>query len=783
MAGGQALPQLGAVASTASAPGVVRAAVTSRAPIGTIDSARTSAGAIVVRGWALDPDTGASIAVHLYVDGGLYGATSADLTRRDVGTVYGLGDDHGFAATIPATAGAHTVCAYGIDTNGGANALLSCRTVATKAPIGAIDSAWSSGGALVVRGWAVAPDTTDRVTVHFYVDGRWGAATTTSVWRPDVRAEILAGGSYSGYSVSIPASQGPHTVCAYGIDTDGGTNALLACQAVANRALIGAVDSVGESADSVVLRGWALGLDPAAPIIVHFYLDGRWGTATTADRERADVGAAYGLGDNHGFIVSIPAGVGTHTVCAYGVDTGGTHPLLGCRTVTGVDTVVSRLVLAPAAGAVPAGGAQAYAAEGFDAHGNELGDVASTTAFALDGARSGCSGATCSSAVPGGHTVTGTIGAVTGTASLSMNTVGVTGHDAFAWGQNELGETGTGLVSDYSAQVAVRADTDVHWASVAAGADYTVAIRADGTLWAWGNDFPGQPGGTPRAVPVRIGTDANWAAVAAGGSHAAAVKTDGTLWAWGTNENGELGDGTLGWRYAPVQVGVDTRWASVAAGASHTVAVKIDGTLWAWGDDTFGELGHGTASDARGLVPGQVGTDTHWSTVAAGGDFTVAVRTDGTLWAWGRNDVGQVGDGTTAARSAPVRVGGDTSWASVAAGASHSVAVKTDGTLWAWGHNSEGELGDGSGIDRWAPVQVGTGTHWASSASGDQYTMAIETDGTLWAWGANGCGQLGDGTLVHRLAPQRVGSDAHWIAVAAGSGHAIALRSRTAPAA
>ena len=359
-------------------------------------------------------------------------------------------------------------------------------------------------------------------------------------------------------------------------------------------------------------------------------------------------------------------------------------------------------------------------------------------------------------------------------------------YTAYAWGTNESGQLGDGTTTYRTIPGQVGADT--HWAQVAAGGgemgyEHTVAVKTNGTLWAWGNNADGELGDgttTDRSVPVQVGTDAHWAQVAAGFFYTVAVKTDGTLWAWGFNSDGELGDGTTASRLVPVQVGTDTNWASVAAGTGDlghatTAAVKTDGTLWAWGSNFAGKLGDGTTTNRR--VPVQVGTDTHWTQVAAGSYHTVALKTDGTLWAWGWNPSGALGDGTTIDRSTPVQVGTDTHWAQVSASWDFTVAVKTDGTLWAWGYNGDGELGDGTTTDRSIPVQIGMGADWAQVAAGGYYTAAVTTGGTLWAWGWNGAGNLGDGTTTDRLAPVRVGTGTHWSQVSAGWAHTVGLRS------
>jgi alpha-tubulin suppressor-like RCC1 family protein len=212
----------------------------------------------------------------------------------------------------------------------------------------------------------------------------------------------------------------------------------------------------------------------------------------------------------------------------------------------------------------------------------------------------------------------------------------------------------------------------------------------------------------------------------------------------------------------------------IAAGYYHTVALKTDGTLWAWGDNSFGQLGDGTTTDRYSPVQVVGGND--WAAIATGSIHTVALKTDGTLWAWGDNSFGQLGDGTTTDRYSPVQVVGGNDWAAIAAGGSHTTALKTDGTLWVWGRNSNGQLGDGTTVQRNAPVRVGTDNDWAAIAAGWYHTVALKTDGTLWTWGENWDGQLGDGTTVRKTTPLRIGSGNDWAAIAAGWYHTVALK-------
>jgi alpha-tubulin suppressor-like RCC1 family protein len=265
--------------------------------------------------------------------------------------------------------------------------------------------------------------------------------------------------------------------------------------------------------------------------------------------------------------------------------------------------------------------------------------------------------------------------------------------------------------------------------------------------------------------------------IAVGMSHTVVLKTDGTLWTWGSNAYAQLGTTSSDTCYSqncnrtPLQLGTDTDWAVIETGAHHTIAVKTDGTLWTWGRNSRGQLGDGTIVNR---FPIQVGTDTDWATASGGRDHTVAIKTDGTLWAWGYNIEGQLGDQTRTDRHTPVQIGADTDWAVASAGYYHSIAIKTDGTLWAWGDNNYNQLGDGTITDRLFPVKIGSGTDWAAASAGSEHSVAIKTNGTLWAWGWNPEGQLGDGTTTDRSTPVQVGTNIEW--ASAGVQHSVAVK-------
>jgi len=264
-------------------------------------------------------------------------------------------------------------------------------------------------------------------------------------------------------------------------------------------------------------------------------------------------------------------------------------------------------------------------------------------------------------------------------------------------------------------------------------------------------------------------------AISAGYAHTVAVDSKGILAAWGRDNLGQLGDGGIVDSRAPKQI--STGYTFVAAGKGHdtafTLAIKTDGTLWAWGNNTYGQLGDGTTTQA--LTPKQAGNAAGYTAVAAGYYHSVALKSDGTLWAWGRNDHGQLGDGSYTASLVPKQVGVATNYVAIAAGDSHTVALSSDGSLWAWGANENGQIGNGKGsTDVKAPVQVGTG--YSVITAGRYHTVAIKSDGSLWAWGDGSFGQLGNGVQSGSDVPLQVGVDKTYIVIAAGYEHTVAIK-------
>jgi alpha-tubulin suppressor-like RCC1 family protein len=275
-------------------------------------------------------------------------------------------------------------------------------------------------------------------------------------------------------------------------------------------------------------------------------------------------------------------------------------------------------------------------------------------------------------------------------------------------------------------------------------------------LWTWGRNNEGQLGinnTDNRSTPVTTFAGGNnWKQVSGKFriSHTTAVKTDGTLWTWGTNSSGELGDNTTTNRSTPVTTFAGgTDWKSVACGRSHTAAIKTDGSLWVWGRGASGELGN-FANTTRSTPVTTFAGGNNWKQVSCGYHHTAAIKTDGTLWCWGDGGDGRLGDGTGTNRNTPVTTStGGTNWKQVSCGRNHTAAIKTDGTLWGWGYNANGQLGDNSVTNRFVPVVTSAGgTTWKQVSGGNNHTAAIKTDGSLWLWGQSNAGQLGTNDLT-----------------------------------
>ena len=281
----------------------------------------------------------------------------------------------------------------------------------------------------------------------------------------------------------------------------------------------------------------------------------------------------------------------------------------------------------------------------------------------------------------------------------------------WSWGYNlngQLGQGNSGTGTNLKLPEQIETDTD--WASISAGTGHSLALKSDGTLWSWGYNATGQLGqgdNTDLYAPKKVGTDTDWIKISAKNNHSLALKSDGTLWSWGDGQFGQLGLGSYTGRDLPTKVGIDTKWVSISAGVTYSLALKSDGTLWSWGDNTYGQLGHGNNTKLN--VPTKVGIDTKWASISAGTGHSLALKSDGTLWSWGDNGNGQLGQGNSGTGTnltSPKKIGTDTDWTLINTGSTHSLALKSDGTLWSWGNNVNGQLGQDNNTNLTIPTKI-----------------------------------------------------------------------------
>jgi alpha-tubulin suppressor-like RCC1 family protein/uncharacterized protein YjdB len=394
------------------------------------------------------------------------------------------------------------------------------------------------------------------------------------------------------------------------------------------------------------------------------------------------------------------------------------------------------------------------------------------------------SGATASvlSVTPGTTTVTATCAGLSATCTVTVaeggsavtmlpstltegsnHTLGIKEDGSlWAWGGNYYGQLGLAVGDRDDRNRPTRVGNDNDWASVQAGNEYTLALKEDGSLWAWGRNLYGQTGlpgvGTdyyegPVYTPTRVGTDTDWAALAVSSGTSMALKVDGTLWAWGYNGNGQMGLGYSDWEYdghpTPAQVGTDDDWAAVSMGTSHVLAVKTDGSLWAWGNNGYGQLGFGFDSYET-FPPTRVDTASDWATPQAGAYHSVVLKTDGSLYICGENYMGSLGlgDYNWGKVVSFTRLDSYT-YKHVSGGYYHYVAIRSNDRLYVWGDNRSGQLGLGWQDYDYHPVvlPIGSDTDWACVvAECSSVSLALKSDGRLYTWGQGGNGQLGIGS-------------------------------------
>jgi alpha-tubulin suppressor-like RCC1 family protein len=317
-----------------------------------------------------------------------------------------------------------------------------------------------------------------------------------------------------------------------------------------------------------------------------------------------------------------------------------------------------------------------------------------------------------------------------------------------------------------------------HIGTIAAGMGHSCALGTDGRAACWGSNDNGQLGDgsvESRPTPELVAGDLTFTQISSGLTHTCGLTTQNEVFCWGSNSMGQLGDATTQPRTAPVRINSTVSFRLVSAGRSHSCGVSNSRRVLCWGSNSDGQVGDGGSRQRRSSpaiveIPGSLAV----MALAVGWDHSCALTADGAAWCWGKNEFGQLGDGTTGLRLIPIRVPFEGQFVSIAAGAAHTCAITVSGEAWCWGRNNLGQLGSGGSAQSPTPRIVTSGQQFSTVAAGGFFTCARGRDSTVSCWGANNEGQLGDGTIANRTVPARVSGLSRVSSLSAGGGHACA---------
>ena len=340
----------------------------------------------------------------------------------------------------------------------------------------------------------------------------------------------------------------------------------------------------------------------------------------------------------------------------------------------------------------------------------------------------------------------------------------------YSFGRNSRGQLGDGTTTDKTTPTKIILENGINFTQISSGAKHSMAIGSDGELYTWGDNEYGQLGDgnsgygvvstTPKKVTLASGVKPTQ--IACGFTYSMAIGDDGNLYTWGWNNYGQLGDGTTTQRNKPMKITLESgvKSTQIACDSEHSMAIGSDGELYAWGANYYGQLGDGTYKNKSTPTKITLASGVKSTQIACGNCHSMAIGSDGELYTWGGNSGGQLGDGTTIDKATPTKItlASGVKPTQISAGSHHIMAIGDDGNIYIWGYNGHGQLGDGTTINKATPTKItlASGIKPTQIVCGILHSMAIGSDGELYTWGDNIGGQLGDGTTTNKLIPTKI---------------------------